>query len=212
MIRRVLSVLVLVFGLGIAAQAQTQVHGVIFGGINDGLGFSLGPQGGAGLELQSGRFNLQDYYDVSFAPKIETGNGLDVETQVRPFYMLTPKFGLDLDGRGSYLLTSQFSKTAAYAGGGLVYRPWLNVTFYFEYVQQFQPKISNGIESYELKGGEATMDVGLKSYLRIRYTVDVVHGYDQGNPVCDGTNGGTPTCFRTSYITPAATARVMFIF
>jgi hypothetical protein len=64
-----------------------------------------------------------------------------------------------------------------------------------------------------MTGPDFYFEQQVSSYMRFGALIGIYHGYDQGNPVCDGTlgNKGGPNggpCPRTSFVT----GQGMFIF
>jgi hypothetical protein len=62
-----------------------------------------------------------------------------------------------------------------------------------------------GIEANRISGVEFTWQSRMWRAVpigtRLGFTVGVYHGYNQGNPVCDGTDPGPVTCQRSSWLT-----------
>lgn len=127
-------------------------------------------------------------------------------------------------GVNGYVEHSQYrvsiSKHAEYAAGGITLRKsiqGLPVRLGFDYLRQVNNGIdSTGTESSHLQAGQFNLDLRIGCAgpfcYRTEFDYKIGHVLTQGNPVCDGSFGGSVTCPRAGASSGAFTASVMLEF
>jgi hypothetical protein len=169
----------------------------------------------SGIQRQFGpHFELDAFGEYQVSHKAVLGNGHTVNLAVQPIVWLNHRVGLSGQFEYVRLTTSAYSKgttfnqlsTYSYIPGvvfagapfGLPSRFYL-----YGYIPQGGIDPKTGIESNIESGVEFSWEAHLYDFgpfsLREAITPAVQHGYNQGNPQCDGTYGSPITCPRTSW-------------
>lgn len=184
-----------------------------------GLGYKL-PHTAFGVSMEkpvSRRLELQA--DTRYSPdrKLITNDGQGLVVSARAIFWANHYFGLTGGTDYSRLWTSQFNKAARHPSPGVVFRlRFLGspTRMYLDYVVPNGTIDARGIESSRIQGPEYYVESRMASMgpvtMRFGLKWDVYHFLDQGDPLCDGTFGGSVTCRRTGYTTGTAALTLRF--
>jgi hypothetical protein len=186
-----------------------------------GLGFKP-PHIAIGMSIEkpvSRRFEVDS--GVSYSPdrKYITNDGKSFEVSGDTIFWVSHYFGLYQDVTYNRLWTSQFDKRTLAPESGVVFRTLfagVPTRMYLDYVIPTGRIDSNGIESNRLQGIQYNLIGRLGSIgrttVRLGFTWQVYHYYDQGNPLCDGTFDGPVTCRRTGHVSGTSALNINFEF
>jgi hypothetical protein len=150
---------------------------------------------------------------------VALGQGRANITRAGGFIWLTKSWGLNGWAEDSMYDVTKVTKDADYASGGLTYRSLVGgmpARFSFNYIQQFNNGVTNGLETSHLQGFDFgyTTRFGCVGIACVRMSADLQFGkvLTQGNPVCDGSFGGAITCPRGAAFGGGAQASVALEF
>jgi hypothetical protein len=223
--------------VGVAAKAQTHVTASTTIFDDEGLGYNLPVvRFGLGVEQPIGRhFEVDGFGSYAISHKAVLNNGHTVLVSVTPIVWATSWFGVTGDVRYSHLTTSAYSKgtylPSSISGipaslgsfivapgiifrvkpAGLPSRLWIDGVIPTGRINAATGIESNRLSGVEIKWEADMYDVGPFS-IRGVINPSFYHGYSQGNPVCDGTNGGSITCPRVGWTTYTIGLGVKFVF
>lgn len=171
----------------------------------------IGPAGGTGLGNDS--FGVETSIEAPVSKHIEldatnvfspifthpgTGKGgFTDQVTTGGIVWFKEKFGLYGGSEYSYYKTSELYKGANYLRVGPVFKAFFwgaPLRINLEYIRQFRNGIdAAGIETNRINGVSASINVRLTCTgavcWRVKESLTVAHGYNQGNPNCDGTFG-----------------------
>jgi hypothetical protein len=186
-----------------SAKAQTRVL-LGLSGSNEFNNMSAGVS--AGLEvpfLHRFELDLNDTYSP-YETHVGLGIGHANIASAGGTVWLTDKVGLSGKLEDSGYSVTKVSKTAAYALAGATVKTYVlgfPSRVSFGYTQQFNNGITNGVETSHLTGGYIKVDTRLGCTGAVCYRGSeqfaAGHVLQQGNPVCDGTEGAV-TCPRNT--------------
>ena len=188
-----------------SAHAQTRFTSGVTMENDQGLGFSFPVVAMvAGVEQPIGsRWELDGFGGYAIARKAAVHSGHELSAGGTVILWVTPWLGVTAGDSYTQLWTSDYSKGGWRYGPGLVFRAYplrLPSRLWLSGVVPSGKIDANGIESNRLSGGAFTWETLFGSAgpfsIRLALSVGVYHGYDQGNPQCDGTWGGPVTCPR----------------
>jgi hypothetical protein len=202
---RIVLVLALILALFIPtfSHAQTRVL-VGVAGAQEFDNSSVGVL--VGVEIPFAKHYELDLKDTfsPFESHVALGGGRANLASVGGNIWFTPSLGLTGRVEDSSYNVTKISKDGDYAFGGIIYRGivgGLPARFALSYIREFNNGVSpTGLETPQLQGGDFgfTVRFGCIGAVCIRNSEDFVFGrvLTQGNPLCDGANGGPVTCQR----------------
>jgi hypothetical protein len=203
------------------AHAQTRLSVGLAGGNNvDNL--SVGPA--VAIEVPFLRHFELDLRDTFSPYERHTALGTGYANIVKGggIIWLTKSFGVVGIAESSSYAVTQVSKSAVYTNAGAIYRTLFlgaPTRFEFDYIQQSNNGITNGIETSHFHGGEFSIDTRFgcakSACLRVREQLDIGRVLTQGNPACDGNGITDPRflpCPRGSAITGGGSVSLMLEF
>ena len=165
----------------------------------------------------SERLEAQAAIKFSPDPKLITDNGRSLVASARAIVWANRYFGATGEASYSRLWTSQFNKTAWLPAPGIVFRLKFlgNPTrMYLDYLIPTGSIDTHGIESSRIEGPEYYAESRLASMgpvtMRLGFKLNAYHFFEQGNPQCDGTFGGSATCPRTGRSTAVTALTLRF--
>jgi hypothetical protein len=207
-------------------QAQQPDKYVIQAGGFSGFGYSFGPEFGFETRQDFDRFETDVSVNLSLAPKEVSVDSQTLDLDGQEIVWLNDNFGLVGGVDYGILWAEGPTPSGNFVKGG--FRPEVGGTFYSKsygqlwqavYFQDVGPKIDSktGIESSQLKGAEIDVELDIFKVRKITNAVQfqfvIAHGYEQGDPVCDGTYGLKQAgCSRTPFVTSSETIFYEFKF
>jgi hypothetical protein len=178
-------------------------------GSTSGLGYKF-PHTAFGVRTeQSITRKLEIDAEPIYSPDQKYGfnSGHQITAEVEAIYWVTDRIGISGGYEHDWLTTPQYKKSVGIPSSGIVFRgnggfPW---RFYISWLVpsgRYDPK--TGIEPNRLTGPDFYYETQLYEHLRFGARIGIYHGYEQGNPACDGNAPnpqGLPPCPRTGYTT-----------
>jgi len=211
----------------IAGHAQTRYTGSADVGLDQGLGFEIPTVDLiGGIERPIGRrFELDAAGTYGFTRKAADEprpNGRTAIVSVTPIIWATPWLGLTGEINCNWLFTTAYNKAACshFPAPGVVFRArplglpsrlWLAGVIPSGSIDR-----KTGIESNRVSGVQFAWEARIghigPADVRLILGLGVYHGYSQGNPLCDGTDGPPVTCPRASWTTYTDDTTVRLVF
>ena len=181
-------------------------------GSTEGLGFQF-PHLALGARIEkpvTPRFEIDAETIYSPDHKTGLGAGHQVTAEADGIYWTTHRMGVSGGYEHNWLVTSEYRKSVTIPAAGIVLRgndglPWRLYINWLIPSGQYDPE--TGIEPSRLTGPDFLYEFQLYEHLRFGLLLGIYHGYEQGNPVCDGTAPNPqhlPPCPRTGYTTGQA--------
>jgi hypothetical protein len=166
------------------------------------------------------RIEIDAGSSFSSARKYNASGGLEVSMEATGIFWATRWFGLTGDFGYERLRNNLYSKGGFFENPGIVFRAyplrlpsrlWLNGIVPTGSIDKH-----TGIESNRETGVHFTWETLMGSLgpgnVRMSIGIGYFHGYNQGNPVCDGTYSGPVTCPRTSWNAGNVTVGIAYAF
>lgn len=176
-------------------------------GSTQGLGFKF-PHLALGARIErpiASRFEADA--EAIYSPDREFGfsSGHQITAEANGIYWAKPGIGLFGGYEHDWLVTPRFRKSVSIPAPGVVFRggrefPWRLYLRWLVPADQYDPK--TGIEPSRLTGPDVLYEFQLYEHLRFGLLLGIYHGYEQGNPACDGNAANPqhlPVCPRTGY-------------
>ena len=203
---------------------NAQYFGEVQLGLDQGLGYTIPTvEFIAGVEKPiNHRFEIDGYgeYGITHKAFQSTGaNGYTVVASGTPI-LWAKWFGITGKTSFNHLGTHDYSKNGVFFTPGVVFRAkplslpsrlYLNTL-----IPNYGIDRKTGIEANKEIGFQFTWESRFGHFgpvdVHWLFNVNVYHGYNQGNPQCDGTDPGPVTCPRSSWLTYTTEDGITFVF
>ena len=178
-------------------------------GSTSGLGYKF-PHLAFGVRIEQSimrKFEIDAESIYSPDQKYGFNSGHQITAEADAIYWAFDRIGISGGNEHNWLVTPRYKKSVPIPSVGIVLRgnsdfPWRFYLSWLVPAGRYDPK--TGIEPSRLTGPDFYYETQLYDHFRLGVRIGIYHGYEQGNPACDGNAPNPqhlPPCPRKGYVT-----------
>jgi hypothetical protein len=188
---------------------STRVMSELQFGSTEGLGYKF-PHLAIGVRIEqviTRKLEVDAESNYSPDQKFGFNSGHQITAKANGIRWVSDRIGVSAGYEHTWLVTPQYKKSDTIPDVGVVFRgngefPWRFYANWLVPSGDYDPR--TGTEPSRLTGPDFYYESQIHDHLRLGVRIGVYHGYEQGNPACDGNAPNPqhlPPCPRTGFTT-----------